>query len=80
MPGTVSLITYPGTPVVKQVFPELSSVTVNTDALGRIAATAIERLVSQTDDSARLSWSIKMSTTLELRGTTINTAIANVQR
>ena len=80
VPGTVSLITYPGTPVVKQVFPELSSVTVNTDALGRTAATAIERLVSQTDDSARLSWSIKMSTTLELRGTTINTAIANIQR
>lgn len=71
VPEDVSLISFQGTPVVRQTFPQLTSLTVDTTALGVAAARLLDAAVRR-EFTSEVPYKVAFKTTLELRGTTLN--------
>lgn len=70
VPERVSLIGFNDTPITKQVFPTLSSITVYTEEMGRVAVDCLNREFNEPNPSrARM---IKLSTELTLRDSSLN--------
>ncbi|MDD6461079.1 MAG: LacI family DNA-binding transcriptional regulator [Bifidobacteriaceae bacterium] len=74
VPHEVSLITFQGTSVAQQVYPELSTLTLNTNAMGQASAMLMHGMVTA-NESVNAPCHLLFGTTLELRGSTINDAM-----
>ena len=71
VPEQVSLISFNDTAIAKQVFPQLSAVTVYTEQMGSTAAEIIDKDLNSRSVS-HVPFMIKFATKLTLRGTSIN--------
>lgn len=71
VPREVSLITFQGTPLTQQVYPELSALTLNTTAMGQASAMLLHGMITE-NESVGAPCQLLFGTTLELRGSTIN--------
>ena len=71
MPEQVSLISFNDTAIAKQVFPQLSAVTVFTEQMGSTAAEIMDRELNGRQVSP-VPFMMKFATKLTLRGTSIN--------
>ena len=71
VPHEVSLITFQGTPITQQVYPELSTLTLNTSAMGQASAMLLHGMITD-NESVKAPCHLLFGTTLELRGSTIN--------
>lgn len=73
VPEDVSLISFQGTPVVRQTYPQLTSLTVDTTAMGVAAARLLDAVV-RGEPATEVPCKMAFKTKLELRGTTLNDA------
>ena len=71
VPEQVSLISFNDTAIAKQVFPQLSAVTVFTEQMGSTAAEIMDRELNGRQVSP-VPFMMKFATKLTLRGTSIN--------
>lgn len=68
VPKRVSLISFNDTPITKQVFPALSSVTVFTEEMGRLA---VDLLQTQLETPSSIPRMIRLATQLSLRDSSL---------
>lgn len=71
VPKQVSLISFNDTAIAKQVFPQLSAVTVYTEQMGSAAAEILDKELNNRGISP-VPFMLKFATKLTLRGTSIN--------
>ena len=71
VPEQVSLISFNDTAIAKQVFPQLSAVTVYTEQMGSAAAEILDKELNNRGISP-VPFMLKFATKLTLRGTSIN--------
>ena len=71
VPDQVSLISFNDTAIAKQVFPQLSAVTVYTEQMGSTAAEILDKELNNRSVSP-VPFMLKFATKLTLRGTSIN--------
>ena len=71
VPEQVSLISFNDTAIAKQVFPQLSAVTVYTEQMGSAAAEILDKELNNRGISP-VPCMLKFATKLTLRGTSIN--------